>query len=687
MGLRERLAPKPTISDQDIASGLRWITWEAVVAMGLFSITTSGILVAYARVLGCNNFQIGILAALPFLTQPVQILVIPLVERIRRRKAIAVFSWIPAQLSWLAIALIPLFFAVPSGNAASMLLITLGVRGVFVSITNCAWNGWIRDLVPQQILGSFFARRQLWANLAAATFGLLAAFFISYWRGYAPGMEALGFTILLGLGAIFLGLPGPIFISLVPEPLMQPAPGPKPSLLSTIAPPFRDVNYRRLLSFLFLWGLALNMSIPFFAVYMLERLLLQLEWVVGLSIVSQAANILFLRFWGPLADRFGIKAILSLSASLYLLVVLGWTFTTMPERHSLTIPLLVVLHIFAGIAAGGAGFTTGTIGLKLAPQGKATAYLAAAGLATSLGAGLGPLIGGFLGDFFSTRQLSLVLSWLDPLHYIELPTFNIVGFDFLFVITFVLGLFTVSLLVRLREDGEASREIVMDALLAPMRDAVRPMSSVPGLSFLSQFPYGILRRVPIPGLDVALGVTAYQLADMARATTLAAVQSQRRIARIARALEKGLAGMGRTPKDMQVHSSEVARQTARGAMHAKMEAADLDVGRLAYSAVLAIARTFGGPQMDPRDALRGAGYGIVQGAAETGADHGEAAAKAVEAARRVAEQAGLTEEQAALYVARGALDAAASMGAEALAQVEAALPEDVMPIDFGERRT
>jgi hypothetical protein len=91
--------------------------------------------------------------------------------------------------------------------------------------------------------------------------------------------------------------------------------------------------------------------------------------------------------------------------------------------------------------------------------------------------------------------------------------------------------------------------------------------------------------------------------------------------------------------------------------------------------------------MDARDALRGAGYGIVQGAAEIGADHGEAAAKAVEAARRVAEQAGLTEEQAALYVARGALDAAASMGAEALAQVEAACLRMMMPIDFGERRT
>ena len=686
MGFRERLAPKPTISDQDVADGLRWITWEAVAAMGLFSVTTSGFLAAYALVLGCNSFQIGVLAAIPFLTQPIQILAIPLVERIRRRKAIAVLAWIPAQLAWLIIALIPIFLDVPGSSAVLMLLVTMAVRGVFVSITNCAWNGWLRDLVPQQILGRFFARRQMWVNLAAMTVGLLAAFFVNYWEGYAPGNEALAFTILLVLGAIFLGLPGPLFISMVPEPLMQEAPGPKPSLVSTISPPFRDANYRRLLWFLFLWGLALNMSTPFFVVYMLQRLGLSLPMVIGFSILSQASNILFLRLWGPLSDRFGIKAILSVSASLYLLVVLGWTFTTMPERYSLTIPLLVVLHVFAGIAAGGAGFTTATIGLKLAPKGKATAYLAAAGLATSLGAGLGPLLGGYLGGFFGSRQLSLVFSWVDPIRSIQLPTFNILGFDFLFCITFILGLATVSMLVSLREEGEASREIVMDALLAPMRDAVRPMSSVPGLSFLSQFPYGILRRVPIPGLDVALGVTAYQLADIARAATVAAVQTQRGVARIARALEKALTGVSGTAKDMQIHSGEVARQTARGAMHAR-EATDLDVGRLAHSAVLGVARSFGRTGMDPRDALRGAGYGIVQGARETGVDHAEAAAKAVEAARKVAEQAGLSQEQAAGYVAKGALDAAAAMGAEALAQVEASLPEDVLPLDFWERRT
>ena len=649
--------------------------------MGFYSITTSGFLAAYALLLGCNNFQIGILAALPFITQPLQIFVIPLVERFRRRKVITLASWIPAQLSWIIIALIPLFLDVPSSSAVVLLLVTIGIRGVFVSVTNCSWNSWLRDLVPQQALGSVFARRQMWANLAAMTFGLAASFFVTYWEGNVPaGNEALAYTFPLLFGAVFLGLASPLFMVLIPEPLMQPSTEPQPSFFSVISTPFRDGNYRHLLSFLLLWGLALNMSIPFFAVYMLLRLGLPLSAVIGFSILSQAFNILFLRLWGRLADRFGHKTVLSVSVSLYLLIVLGWTFTTMPERYFLTIPLLVILHVLAGIASAGVTLATGTIGLKLAPKGQATAYLAAAGLSASLGAGLGPLLGGYLADFFTARQLGLVFTWTDPIHSIQVPVFSIIGFDFLFCITFILGLLTLSALVAFREEGEVGREVVLDTLFAPMRHAVRPMSSVPGLNFLSQFPYAILRRVPVPGLDVALGVTAYQLADVAKTATVAVMRGQRRVTRIAKALEKTLTSIRGTANDMQTHGSEVVRQTARGTMHAK-EDTDLDITRLARLAVLSIASAFGQTQMDPREILREAGYGVVQGAGETGLDLAEAAIHAIEAGKEVADKVHLSEKEAAAYVAQGALEAAAAMGTEELAQVMTSLSEDVLPTD------
>jgi MFS family permease len=450
-------------------------------------------------------------------------------------------------------------------------------------------------------------------------------------------------------------------MSLMPEPLMQPVPEPKPSLTSTLAAPFRDRNYRKLLRFLFLWGLAINLATPFFAVYMLERLGLPLSAVIGFSILSQAFNIAFLRVWGRLIDQFGSKAVLSLCVSLYLLVILGWAFTAMPDRYFLTIPLLVMLHVLAGIAAAGVTLSIGTIGLKLAPSGQATAYLAGAGLAINLGAGLGPLLGGLFADHF--RHLDL-----DALH--------LTGFDFLFGTAFILGLVILPLLGGVREEGEASREVVLEALRAPIRQLSRPLSTVAGLSFLSQFPYAYLRKVPVPGLDVALGVTAYQVAEIARLATVATQHGRRTTARLAKALEDGLSvAWGAGGEEEGKYRLDVAREAARGSMHALDKLARMDVGKLAHQAVLGVVQVLRGSELDTLDALRGAGYGVVQGADEVQGDPGEAAVKAVEAAVEVARQEGLPEELAKAETAQGAMRAAEALGPIAVAQVEASLSE------------
>ena len=76
--IRAVLQPKPTLTDEEVQSGLKWWTLEGMASHGFWSITTSGFLAAYALALGCNNLEIGILASLPLLTQPIQIFFIPL---------------------------------------------------------------------------------------------------------------------------------------------------------------------------------------------------------------------------------------------------------------------------------------------------------------------------------------------------------------------------------------------------------------------------------------------------------------------------------------------------------------------------------------------------------------------------------------------------------------------------------
>lgn len=668
--------PKSTLSEEETTRGLRMMTLEGMASTGFTSITTSGFLAAFALALGANNFQIGILAAIPFIMQPLQIPVILLVEKLRKRKAIAMFAWLVAQLLWFPMALIPIFIKVPGAAAISMLLVLMAIRGVFSAVTNCSWNSWVRDLVPQQILGRYFSRRLALSTAVAAAFGLGAAFFVDYWRGQGPEDSAiLGYTYVLLFGAFFLGLASPLFMSRMPEPLMQKAMGEQPSLWKTITMPLHDRNFRQLLKFLLSWSFALNMAVPFFAVYMLQRLGLPLSAVIGLGVLGQFFNILFLRVWGPLADRFGSKAVLSLCASLYLLVILGWVFTTMPERYFLTVPLLIILHVFAGIAAAGVTLTIGTIGFKLAPQAQSAPYLAGASLATNLGAGIGPLLGGFLAYFFSVRELALDLTWVDPTRTVNLGVIHLTGFDFLFVLTFIIGLMTLNMLAALREEGEAGREVVLGELQAQTRSALQSVSSVSGANFVNMFPASFLSRVP--GVDVAIGVTAYQLADTAKTVTVAALHGRRTMVRVARAIQNGLTQLWKTGVAPPEHDTEVARQAARGALHA-VDETPAEIEQLASPAIVGIVSALAKAHVSPYDALRGAAYGIVQGASETGVDLARAATEAIAGARETARTLNMKEEQAVQQAARGALEAAQALGSQAAAQVKEVLPNELL---------
>lgn len=346
---------------------------------------------------------------------------------------------------------------------------------------------------------------------------------------------------------------------------MPPAPETGRSALSVILEPLRDRNFRRLFRFLVMWNFALNLAVPFFAVYMLTRLGLPLPMVIGFTVLSQITNVLFARVWGAMADRMGSKTVMSLSASLSLLVIIGWVFTTNPDRHLLTIPILAVLHVFAGVAAAGVLLTVQTLDLKTAPEGKATPYFGIAGLGTGLGAGVSPIVGGVLADFFAEQHFRIDLTWASPGSVFELPTMTPTGHDFLFVFSLVIGLLSLNLLAALQEEGAVGRDVAMHELTAGMGPVLRAVSTVPGVTAVSAASYGYLRRVP--GADVALGVMADELAASTRAAVTSANRSRRLAADVQARVADPLAKTIERAEDVGDHGLELARHATQGAIH------------------------------------------------------------------------------------------------------------------------
>jgi len=245
------------------------------------------------------------------------------------------------------------------------------------------------------------------------------------------------------------------------------------------------------------WNFAVNLAGPFFMVYMLKRLGLSMSFIIGLSIVSQVMNFLFLKIWGRYTDRFSNKSVLAISGPLFIFSILAWTFTTMPEKYFLTIPLLVVIHMVMGMSSAGVALASGNISLKLAPKGQATAYLATNTIANSVAAGIAPILGGKFADFFSGRELAWTLKYTSPTREFALPTLNLQQWDFFFALAFLLGLYALHRLAMIREEGEVEEKIVAQELFTEVRTQARILSSVEGVRQMVSFPFSVVRNLAV----------------------------------------------------------------------------------------------------------------------------------------------------------------------------------------------
>ncbi|MHA1596414.1 MAG: MFS transporter [Candidatus Asgardarchaeia archaeon] len=252
--------------------------------------------------------------------------------------------------------------------------------------------------------------------------------------------------------------------------------------------PLEDENFRRLVVFLSSWNFAVNLAAPFFTVYMFKVLNLDMFLISFLVSLSQITNVLFLQIWGKFSDRFSNKSVLSICAPILIAGTFSWTFTTLPERHILAFPLLMAIHILMGLSTAGITVAAGNIVLKLAPKGYSTSYLASINVINSIASGISPIIGGILADFFSDSELSFTISWIGLGGKLSFQTLNFRHWDFLFLISSIIGLYSVHRLALVKEVGEVRKEVVIQELVLEMRRRIRNLSTTGGLEKVVHFP-------------------------------------------------------------------------------------------------------------------------------------------------------------------------------------------------------
>ena len=391
----------PKISKQATRTSLKASTLDGVFATIFSNITGGVLLVNFLLQLGASPVEIGLLSSIPLLVNFLQPLGAYLADRTSSRHWYTLVIFGPSRLLWLILVAGIAWFSCSNTAPHHLVTWTLGiilVTNVLGALGGCAWFSWMAALVPPRLRGRYFGFRSSAASLANLLSVPLLGFAVSTW----PGGTVQGYGILLLLGVV-IGLISLAcqfwMVDVNPQNFHSGEASLQQDENSRTSQPkgfsiFKDLNFLTFLLYFGLWTFAMNLSAPFFNLYMLKNLGLNLSTVTIYTSLVAGANLVMLVLWGKLADRVGNRPLLLLIGVLIAVTPLFWLGA---GNNSISVWLwLPLIHIVTGGFGAAIELCNSNIQMEMAPLDRPSQYFAIAAAVTGVSGGLGSTVGGFL---------------------------------------------------------------------------------------------------------------------------------------------------------------------------------------------------------------------------------------------------------------------------------------------------
>jgi len=433
-------SPSTKISKDEIRSSLRASTLDGVFAT-VFSTITGGVLLSNFLVeLDATPFQIGLLASMPMLANLLQPLGAYWADSTTSRRLYGLWVYGISRLLWLPLAIAIMVFSwhpiYPQQMIVATLVVVLATH-VLGAIGSASWLSWLATLVPRQLRGRYFGFRNSTSSLTSLVALPLLGMGVSHWVG--GSLQGFGVIVIVGIiaGLISLGFqsrmtdvnpqthwfvtgkaaptnpiplvprseertPGGSSDSFVEETVLEISTGHSAEILPEAANLPEAAHHSMLNNSCFLlfllyfsaWAFGVNLSSPFFNLYLLDNLALDLSWVTFYNTLGVGANLLMLLFWGKLADRIGNRPILLLDGVLVAVTPLLWLGT---DATSTSIWLwFPLLHLLGGGTLAAIDLCMNNMQLSIAPLQHHTKYFAITAAIGGVAGAMGALVGGGL---------------------------------------------------------------------------------------------------------------------------------------------------------------------------------------------------------------------------------------------------------------------------------------------------
>lgn len=394
------------IPKASIRHSLRASTLDGVFAT-VFSGVTGGVLLTnFLLELGATSVEIGLLASIPMFVNLLQPLGAYISERTTSRHWYGLGVFGVSRLLWIFLLVLLAHFGDSEAGHHYLVMGTVAIvliTHILGCLGSASWFSWMAVLVPRRLRGRYFGIRNSAANFVNLLGVPLIGLGISTWKG-GP---IQGYSIALGLG-IVAGLISLMFqfsmADVNPQaPLPENKVRKKQEARESTFKWYKDANFLTFLVYFALWMFTVNLSAPFFNLYLLDNLHLDVSLVTLYGSLTAGANLLMLVLWGKLADRIGNRPILLTVGILAAVIPLFWLGVGVKAIDLwLWLPLI---HLFSGGIWAAIDLCSNNIQMSVAPARSQAVYFAIASAIAGVTGALGTATGGFLAQVTSLGGL------------------------------------------------------------------------------------------------------------------------------------------------------------------------------------------------------------------------------------------------------------------------------------------
>ena len=407
--------PKPPqkIPKREIRTSLKALTTEGGFATVFASIIGGALLSNFLLDLGASTVEIGLLASIPQLTNLLQPLGAYLGDRTSSRNWYSLFIFGSSRLLWLLV--VPGIWLVSSSRMAAHQLVVLTLAIIWVTnimeaLGRASFFSWMAVLVPERLRGRYFGFRNSVVTLTNLIAVPLLGLAVSKWPG--GSLSGFGAVLVLGIVLGIISLVVHFWMTDVNPKLLQATDSDTDHLSpwETVFSFFQDANFLRFLIYAGFWSFAVNISAPFFNLYLLGYLNLDVSVVTLYNSLGAGANLLMLMFWGRLADRIGNRPVMITVGVLVALTPLLWL-----EAGTSQFFLWVwfpFLHVVAGGTWAAIDLCSGNLMMSVTPLRNQSIYFAIAAAVPGITGAIGITVGGYVASLtgFGGLPMAFALS-------------------------------------------------------------------------------------------------------------------------------------------------------------------------------------------------------------------------------------------------------------------------------------